>query len=106
MDNSQTVFKYFNGERELYGDPLAIERKLRAACGGKPKELADAVNDETADDVKWAAAEEKLIRAVRDALQMAPFDVTTGKGATDATCRKAWDVFWRYMDDQKKMPAS
>lgn len=101
-DQEKQIFKYHTGAAEQYGDPLAIERKLRALTAGQPGKLAAQTADPELDDASWARAEEKLIQAVREAFEMAPFDKTTGQGATDAMCKRLWNDFWGYLE--KKNP--
>jgi hypothetical protein len=122
------IFKYFDGQNEVHGDPTAIERKLRLATGGrfydilratqKPKdykgwldEIADEKTPEerragllqSVRDANLAAdqAAEEITPAIRAAFEMVPFDKTTGQGATDDHCIDAWNAFTAFREQKK-----
>jgi hypothetical protein len=99
-DKEKSCFKYFNGEVELFGDPLALRRKLNVSCGCDPAELWDRMEKSESLTEKWAL-QGKMWQAVREAFGMLPFDPLTGKGAQDEHCIKAWNDFWLWMDEKK-----
>ncbi len=75
------IFEYHNGMREVKGDPLALERRLRRALGGRPNEVINAYlgEDEDARD----QATETILAATREVLGMAPWDDVQGIGTQD-----------------------
>ncbi len=117
------VFPYFDGAATVYADPLAIHRQLTRALDGNPNrvlvdvaigkaeereayldeeswELAVA-QEEATEELRYAATE-KLLAAIRQVFQMAPFDRATGQGATEKHCRDALAAFCDYMEEAKK----
>lgn len=111
-EKERNVFAFNDGEKGLYGDPLALERRLRIACGGDPHKIAKRMNEliaaewNDASDMEYYRLQEKLVSAVRQAFGMQPFDPQSGKGARDADCLKLWDDFWQWRDQKKTIPPS
>lgn len=109
---NREIFKYHNGEQDLFADPKAIERKLRISLGGDPATTLKALwakDDEgklTASDVEYMIAEEKMIDATRKAFGLQPLDPFKGTGATDELALKLWSEFWDWMDEKKKPPVN
>lgn len=104
-DKDKQCFKYFNGETSLYGDPLALQRRLTMACKCDPNELWEQTQEGVPLDQRWLA-QEKMCKAVREAFGMVPFDPLTGTGARDEHCLAAWNEFWSWMGEKKNQPAS
>lgn len=104
-EKQRRVFLYHNGESEVYGDPLAIQRKLRAYMGGDCKKVVDAINSDNAIEVDAAA--DVFHAAVVKAFDIKRvFDPKTGDGFTEADLRKLWDIFQKWLSEKKNPPAS
>jgi len=81
------VFRYFDGAREVYGDPYVLQRELRHALGRDVGEvLAEA---RAGDEILAYAAATLLLAAVRQAFGMAPWNPETNQGAQELHCRRA-----------------
>ena len=82
--SEKNIFPYWNGQQEVFGDPLAIHRRLTIALGGVPDEVLKAAKSE--EPLQKAHARERLVEAIRAAFEMVPFDKTAGAGALDEHC--------------------
>ena len=117
--SDREIFRYSDGLRNRCGDPLAIYRKLNHLCGGDvnevyrntrkgipepPKDLPDdqfeaweAENPPSVEDEPTRfQASETLLAAIREAFQMAPFNIETGEGADDADCMDAFNAYCEF----------
>lgn len=92
---------YWNGEKEVFADPLAVYRGLISATEGDPNYWIGKARSGTL--AEQAAAWDKLVPAARSALGLVAFDADTGKGATEAEVRKALSDFLVYC--KKKGPS-
>lgn len=73
---------YWDGAAGVYADPYRVHRRLVAALDGRPNEyLKNYRTDPEAKD--------RVLEAARVALDMVPFDKTTGRGATEADTEAA-----------------
>lgn len=107
----KNIFKYNNGEVDLFADPIAVDRKLRMALGDDFATLkalfeVDGDGKLTSSPLEFMMATEKQIAATRQAFGCQPFDPHTGKGATDDVVLELWEQFWNWMADQKKTPVT
>ena len=93
------VFRFFDGEKPRYGDPLKIHRELYMALGSPDEVFAAYESD---DPAAWMPAAGRIAEAARLAFPMAPFDPATGKGATEQHCRDAVDALWACLAGEKK----
>jgi hypothetical protein len=101
-------FAFFDGNKVMHADRLAIYRKLMIATRGRPNELSNkvfAVKPDETDLQKlmesWEAAEQ-LVALVRQLFGMQPLNPATGQGARDEHCWVVWDAFCEAMDQDKK----
>lgn len=107
-DEERRVFKYFDGEQEVYGDPLALRTEIFIATNGDPDSLSKKIFIPLTPDtppeqiIEAYKAEKKLVEIVRDVFKMKPFDPTTGAGATVDHCRMAWRMLTRFLNGEKK----
>jgi hypothetical protein len=112
-ESERMVFKYFDGEKERYGDPLAIRRRMILACKGKYNVLweqffADLSREGMSEERKIslllaaAAAGEDFVPAVRQAFEMVPWNPETGEGATEAHCERAARAWADWCEDAQK----
>lgn len=105
------IFKYNNGEKEVFGDPMAIDRTIRARLGNPAKiiEQVNSIDLNTADSPQLSQglqAQETMCVAVREAFGLKPFDPETGKGATESHCFAVWAQFVNFLDEKKNQPAT
>lgn len=84
------VFRYFDGARHVYGDPLYVQNALARELRGQVDQVVLDCNSQ--DDLVATTALRRLLDAVRVAFEMPPFDRATGQGATDRHCRDAYDA--------------
>lgn len=115
MSENRKVFPYHDGSQQVFGDPFAINKRLWAAVDGRLEKIAhDAFlpplgpgepERDPSEHVKAIAAQQALLAAVRQAFEMAPFDRTTGQGATDQDCLDAYDAFITWMAEKKTSSA-
>lgn len=100
-DEQKKIFRYFDGSAWVFGDPLALKRRLSRALDGDPNRYLAALAPESGDEEAFQATE-KVIQAVRVAFDMAAFDRNTGGGAKDQHCLDALAAFIDYIHEQKK----
>jgi hypothetical protein len=98
-DTERAIFQYFNGVKNVFGDPLKIRRRLYNLLGGDPNEVLNQANNGV-PEVKDKATE-KLMAAVIYAFDMVPFDKESGKGALEYDCRAALDSFVKWIEEKK-----
>ena len=98
-DEARNVFKYNDGTKDVYADPLDVRRRMMRATNGEMDLILEDYGRKVKDaDGKFlpeeymrkATAEESLATAVREAFRLPPFDPETGLGATDS---RALEVF-------------
>lgn len=122
-DHERQVFAYFDGAREVMGDPLAIYRQLVTRLDGDLEGAITAARRKVpeghpeeqplppelpADRVARLAGQGRLIEAVRAGMALVPYDVETGGGATDAHALAALARFlgWTEKNWQRDGPTS
>lgn len=135
-EKQRGVFKYHNGVKEVWGDPLQIFRRLEYALQGgaialirqaflpPPKYKPPSEEGPDRDSyeqtygqlkadyiLRTSEAKERLVPAVRQAFGMPPLvqDIDKnpeGKGATEEDCLNAIEAWVRYQDAKKKNTAS
>jgi hypothetical protein len=94
-----TVFRYWNGQEDVWADPITLLRRLHAFCGGD----ANAVVEQTWGDnpVEVTLARDKLLAAIRAAFDM-PFDQSTGMMlGNEDECFAAYDALTDWLDKKK-----
>lgn len=99
----KAIFRYFNGDRWVWGDPLALSRRLDTSLGDPDAVFAD-VGDP--DPKVWRPAVECLIANVRDVFAIAPIDPETGAGGTEEHCRAALQALWEFLAKKKPTNAT
>ena len=104
MEMNRDIFAYFNGVKAVHGDPLALRRKLTKAFGPSPERMWEDLK--SPDDGIREGAEEIFLRAVREAMDLIPFDPVGGHGALDADVYAAYDRFSDYLNTLKKKKES
>jgi hypothetical protein len=123
---NKNIFKFFDGAKEVYGDPLAIQRRLRLATNSRLSDLIDAVNgpeeyDEWREKLKGASEEDKaklreflagasaamdqareeLYPAIVKAFPLVPFNPESGEGATDDVIIQAMTSLNQWLGQKK-----
>lgn len=121
------VFRYWNGAKEVWGDPVEIWERLSEALGANPQIAYSAQFEGKADPKEkypseelWQAAQaeehkalprrifatREMRKAVRFAFNMVPFKEEAEKlediGATAEECDRAIDAYIAFATDQKK----
>jgi hypothetical protein len=107
-DDQRRVFKYYDGEKEVYGDPLALRTEIFIATNGDPDGLSKKVftvlaPDTPTDQILEAfRAQKQIAEIVMRVFNMKPFDPATGSGATIEHCHMTWRLFGRFLAGEKK----
>lgn len=100
-DQQRTIFgPYFNGQEEVYGDPLKIHRRLCHALGGDPNAVIAEANKGDND------ARERVLDAAGWSLEMVPFDKRTGQGATEEVVDQALRQFLEWLEGNAQRAGS
>lgn len=89
------IYRYFNGHRWVYGDPMAIARAINTDPVFTFDKHWPGVVKGNYIDIGIAAA------ATRRAFNVQPLD-ENGKGLNEAECVNLLDLFCQYCDDLKK----
>lgn len=87
---TKDIFPYFNGSRQVFGDPIAIYRRMLRALQ-KPLDHQIELTKGGENELMHLEAYGKLYAAVRVAFPMVPFNEGTGEGASEADCQRALD---------------
>ncbi|OAI39612.1 hypothetical protein AYO40_01220 [Planctomycetaceae bacterium SCGC AG-212-D15] len=98
------VFKYHNGISDVWADPLALNRKIRALMNGDPAKVVANYNSDNQNESDAAA--ELFFPAIARAFEVAPFDKATGEGFVDEDLLKLWEMFQSWLDEKKKKEES
>ncbi len=109
-ESDRRIFEYFDGSTldeagkpvKLYGDPIDLHARINAILEGEANDVYDRAH---AGDADAHANLTRLVDAIRETFGLAPFDRTTGQGATFAMCLKVWDAFASFLDEKKNPPA-
>lgn len=78
----RAIFQYFNGERDVFGDPLSLWRELWIATEGQVRDWIQYAGDKE-NDLRAADYKGKLFAAVARVFKMVPYDTTTNAGAQE-----------------------
>ncbi len=101
-EEEKKIFSYFDGTAEVWGDPIAIERRLTQLLDGNPNAFITRSTDPNGTMAYEAA--ERLWAAVRVAFDM-PFTKADG-GATEDQVTAALDKFSDYLEKKNQSGAS
>jgi len=108
------IFPYFDGEKQVFGDPLEIHDRLTDLLDGDPEHalqlarppgLKDADGKElpgNPDPRSRYEAKRRLDAAVVTAFELIPFDRTTGNGANRLQRATALSSFCSWMEANRK----
>lgn len=94
------IFPWVTPEgKQVYADPLRVERRLTAACDGDVKhvlQLAQSENPMQAEQytVAW-------LRAIAFAFGLRPFDEATGQGAGDEFLMSLYESYLDWKGKKK-----
>lgn len=110
----RNIFKYNNGLRDVFGDPLILrDRLFQVSQGefhilrGKVRAIAKALpRVDTEPEAVLAVMEglrarEHLVNIAREVFQLAPFDDTTGKGTLADECLAVTEAFLAFCAEKK-----
>jgi len=101
--SDRNIFQYHDGSALVWGDPLALQRRLYLALHDPDQVFADAASPDAAVRLPALGL---LVEATRSAFAMQPFDPTTGQGATEEHCRLALEALWECLAKKKPTAAS
>lgn len=93
------VFRYCNGQGEVFADPLMLQRKLRVAMGGDPKKVVEEFNSD--NPIVSDQAAEVFYGGIREAFGIQPFNPADGTGFVEEDLKKLWDMFQKWIDEKK-----
>jgi hypothetical protein len=100
------IFSYFDGEKQVWADPLEIHHGLAAALDGDVNKILAATRMTCEDARQQAAvrhdAMQRLVPAIREVFKLLPFDPNTGTGATWRACIAVFSEFVKWEDALKK----
>jgi hypothetical protein len=115
----EQIFPFQDGTRApdgspltVYGDPREIQDSMSASLGGDVTGVAQRskqFDHETKVGSPPEIAEEntlRMVKAIRKAFALPPFDRATGLGATVNKCISVWNEFCAFMAEKKNPPAS
>jgi hypothetical protein len=115
----RAIFRYWNGKRHVWGDPVLLYERLATEAGGDlvglldkaegkielPPELTIEQRQQAAEALR-IQANEQIREAVRTAFRMAPWNPEAEKpedtGATAQECDDALGALYDFFEDQKK----
>ncbi len=109
-EKERSIFKYFNGKKEVFGDPIAIHRRLLTCdnfdLAGDFK-LVDALSKPIAQKSPGFAKEglqafDRLVSACRKAFKLPAFDEETGEGLVEEEIIQLFAEFGLFVDEIKK----
>jgi len=90
------IFPFWNGAAQVFGDPIAIYRRMLRAIG-KPLEQQIGLT-KGMNELLNLEAYAKLYDATRTAFPMVPFSPENGTGATEADCQRALDALLTWLE--------
>jgi len=93
MFNRAIFGPIFNGQEQVFVDPLKVYRRLVYLTEGKGEELIKAAK--SLDLAVSFPAKEKLIEATTQAFELAPFDPQTGLGMQE---EDVWAILNAFLD--------
>jgi hypothetical protein len=105
-DQERAIFEYHDGERTVFADPLAIQRKMLRLAAGNLVGLSEAASapekatgpEEPGKVLERLNAQEQLLSVIREGFNLPEFDPNTGKGALEKQCWKVWDDFYGWLE--------
>ena len=98
------IFPYWNGREEVWADPITVQRRLHAACGGDANQVIAQTN--APDALTACTARDSLLAAIRLAFDM-PFDQMTGEMlGNESECFAAYDALTDYLEKKNLTGAS
>jgi hypothetical protein len=111
------IFEYEIEGKKLFGDPFEIDQRFEEACIPEDMETIDKWIDQvprTSDgEIDYDKADRaslalyhkgtaRYVPLIRAAFNLAPFDSSTGKGATAVECLELWTSFINWKFNLKK----
>jgi hypothetical protein len=99
--DKQIFGPYWNGQANVFADPVAVRRRFQAILKGDGNSVLRAFrSDNPAESIP---AGERLAAAVCAAFGLGnPFDPATGTGVLEAVWRPCLVQFLDWMDEKKK----
>jgi hypothetical protein len=108
-DNSKRIYKYHNGEKEVYADPFEIDWRMQDSLKMTPdidtidKRLSPEVDPDTGEFTKQQIqllndAYHFYIPHITKVFGLKKFDSETGEGMTGQEIIELWNKYleWRY----------
>lgn len=94
------VYKYHNGNEEVFADPIRCYRALYRETNGEFSSLVKDCSDKS-NPLLAVKAAEALIAAARVVFELKDFDKKTGEGVTDEEVDHLLDSFLGWLDKKK-----
>ncbi len=95
LRRSGIYFRYFDGQRVRYGDPLQLYRAF-VHHPANLAVLAPAVDEQKEPETT------QFLQAICEIFGLHRYDPATGRGLTDAEILGVVDQFYRYLEEVKK----
>jgi len=103
-ESQRQIFGYFNGEKEVFADPLQVQRKLRQFLGDQEK-VVGTLNSDNLSEADSVA--DLFLDAIAQAFAIPRrFDAATGVGFTEKNLRDLWNKFQGWLDEKKNPPGN
>lgn len=96
------IYRYHDGSRERFGDPLAIEERLFRGLEDHDAEALDNQLESKEPAIVYGALA-KLLPAARSAFRLAEFDEDTGAGLTREEVLAVLSGFLAWRDEKKEV---
>ena len=90
---------YWNGQNNVYGDPLRIRRLLSSGLEGKVDTWCDRTKSD--DPSERSQALGRIAQAGTVALDLTPFDRKTGRGVTESQAIRTVQLFLDWINGKK-----
>lgn len=93
------IFKYHDGEKEVFGDPYAILRELISGCDG---DLAGVVDKWKSPNMQLRVpAINQLLAVARKVFGLAPWVAARGEGVLDQQVQDILESFFEFSAQKK-----
>jgi hypothetical protein len=105
-DRERLIFKYHDGERDVFADPLRVRRLFAHALDGEPNRYLERIQENAAAEPVAFEAMERVLAATCQAFGLTPFDPATGAGCTEEKILGVLCAFQAWEDQKKTTSAT